>query len=266
MRDELKEVQRIAREAGAILLKYYAADAAVEWKAPGDPVTVADREASDLIVRELQRAFPGDGILSEEMADDPLRVEQSRVWMVDPMDGTREFIAGRDDFAVMIGLLVDGAPQLGVVYQPRTGKLYSAAAGLGSTLEAGTGNRVLHVSPQEVASNMTIAMSRSHRSGRVDQIAQQLRIPKEIRMGSVGLKVGLICEGLAHLYIHLGDKTHLWDTCAPEAILAEAGGRMTDVHGDRLVYTEREMRNENGVVASNGALHDRAIRVIQQLL
>lgn len=267
MRDELRQIQRIARQAGAILMKYYQQQStAVEWKAPGDPVTIADREASEFIVFELQKLFPQDGILSEEMPDDPLRTGRTHVWMVDPMDGTREFIAGRQDFAVMIGRVVEGVPTLGVVYQPCTDKLYAAANGVGATLETGGTTQVLRVSEEQTAAHMTIAMSRSHRSGRVDQIAERLRISRVIRMGSVGLKVGLISEGAAHLYIHLGTHTQIWDTCAPEAILFEAGGRLTDVHGKRLDYTRREVRNPNGVIASNGLIHDRAVRVALQVI
>jgi 3'(2'), 5'-bisphosphate nucleotidase len=110
---------------------------------------------------------------------------------------------------------------------------------------------------------MTMAQSRSHRSGRIDRIASNLRIPHAIRMGSVGLKVGLICESKAHLYIHAGSQTHIWDTCAPEAILREAGGRLTDVYGEPLRYRERAVRNTRGVIASNGTIHDRAVRVTQ---
>src|SRR3954469_10003097 len=120
MQDELTEIRRIARQAGAILLKYYEQTTSVEWKAPGDPVTVADREASEFIVAELRQLFPEDGILSEEMPDDPSRIKRTRVWMIDPMDGTREFIANRQDFAVMIGLVEAAIPTLGVVYQPCT--------------------------------------------------------------------------------------------------------------------------------------------------
>src|SRR5262249_32754094 len=108
MQDELTAAKTIAQGAGAILLKHFAQASTVEWKSPGDPVTAPDREASDFIVDHLRRLFPADGILSEEMADDRSRLTRRRVWMVDPMDGTREFIAGRDEFAVMIGLVDDG--------------------------------------------------------------------------------------------------------------------------------------------------------------
>src|SRR4051794_9989599 len=116
--EELEEVKRIAKQAGAILLEHFGGSTPVEWKSPGDPVTVADRKASEFIVHELHGLFPQDGILSEELPDNAVRLKRNRVWMIDPMDGTRDFIAGGDDFAVMIGLIEAGRPILGVVYQP----------------------------------------------------------------------------------------------------------------------------------------------------
>jgi 3'(2'), 5'-bisphosphate nucleotidase len=186
--------------------------------------------------------------------------------MVDPMDGTREFIAHRDEFAVMIGLVVDGAPVLGVVYQPTMKKMYYAAATMGAFMELDGATVPLRVSPKSVAAELTIAVSRSHRSSRVEAIRDRLRIKETIPMGSVGLKVGLICEARAHLYVHAGQQTHLWDTCGPDAILREAGGRLSDVKNQDLQYTGREVRNVNGILASNGAIHDRAIRVTQSVV
>jgi 3'(2'), 5'-bisphosphate nucleotidase len=113
---------------------------------------------------------------------------------------------------------------------------------------------------------MTMAVSRSHRSARVDAIRERLRIKDSIQMGSVGLKVGLVCEGLAHLYIHTGIGTKLWDTCGPEAILRESGGRMTDVSNNLLQYTAREIKNFSGLIASNGEIHDRAVEATQSVL
>src|SRR5690606_2354545 len=107
MEEDLQAAIRTAEAAGAILLEHFGGRPRVEWKAPGDPVTEADIAAGDLIVGELARRFPGDGILSEEEAGDPRRLERPRVWIVDPMDGTKEFIAGRDEFTVMIGLAVE---------------------------------------------------------------------------------------------------------------------------------------------------------------
>jgi 3'(2'), 5'-bisphosphate nucleotidase len=266
MEKELAIAKQLALQAGAILMKYYQQGTAVDWKAPGDPVTAADREASQLIVSNLAPEFPQHAILSEEELDNPNRMERSHVWMIDPMDGTREFIEHRGEFAVQIGLAVEGVPVLGVVYQPTTDKLYYAAKGFGAYLESADANMRLHVSNEAAASRMTIAVSRSHPSARVEAIQERLRIQNVIQTGSVGLKVGAVCEGRAHLYIHTGSRTHLWDTCGPEAILREAGGRMTDLYGHPLHYSGSELRNPNGLIASNGLIHERATQVAQSVL
>jgi 3'(2'), 5'-bisphosphate nucleotidase len=267
MEKELETAKKLAVAAGSILMEYYEQALPVDWKAPGDPVTAADRAANEFIVAALAREFPSHGILSEEGTDDFVRLERSHVWMVDPMDGTKEFIDHREDFAVQIGLVVSGRPALGVVYQPTAKKLYYASNGMGAFLETGETPAVaLHVSPESTASRITIAVSRSHRSARVDAIRQRLRIKDSIQMGSVGLKVGLVCEGRAHLYVHTGAGTKLWDTCGPEAILHEAGGRMTDASNNLLQYDAREIKNFNGLIASNGVIHDRAVQVTQSVL
>jgi len=266
MSDELEEIKRIARDAGAILLRHYHEPSTVHWKSPGDPVTAADREASDLIISELRRLFPDDGILSEEAPDEATRFGHDRVWLIDPMDGTREFIEHRDEFAVMIGRLTDGVPSLGAVYQPTSDKLYYAETGSGAFLEQAGNRKQLNVSKEAVAANMTLAVSRSHKSSRIEKIRETLRIPHSVQSGSVGLKVGLILEQRAHLYIHPGNYTQIWDTCAPDAIIYEAGGMMTDIYGERLQYLEGTVRNPNGIVASNGQVHARALQVTQLIL
>jgi len=266
MEKELSVAKQLALDAGLILMDHYHRTLTIDWKAPGDPVTAADREASELIVRGLSREFPDHAILSEEEPDNLNRLAESHVWMIDPMDGTREFIEHRGEFAVQIGLVVEGTPVVGVVYQPTTKKLYYAAPGLGAFLESNGTVTPLHVSTEETAARMTIAVSRSHRSARVDAIRERLRITHVVSMGSVGLKVGAVCEGLAHLYVHTGNSTHLWDTCGPEAILREAGGRMTDVSNQPLQYRARESRNPNGLIASNGVIHSRAVQAAQSVL
>lgn len=266
MERELAVAKKLALDAGSILMDHYQRTLSVDWKAPGDPVTAADREASELIVTSLAREFPKYAILSEEEPDNLNRLAESHVWMIDPMDGTREFIAHRDEFAVQIGLVVEGEPVLGVVYQPTTKKLYYAANGLGAFLENDGSVVQLHVSEEAAASKITMAVSRSHHSRRVDAIRERMHIENVLSMGSVGLKVGAVCEGRAHLYIHTGSQTHLWDTCGPEAILREAGGRMTDISNEYLRYDVRDVRNPNGLIASNGIIHDQAVRVAQSVL
>jgi 3'(2'), 5'-bisphosphate nucleotidase len=260
MEYELEAAKTLAVRAGAILLDHYA-QPVVRWKGPGNPVTEADLLASAFLVKGLKRLFPGDGILSEEEPDDTDRFQKARVWMIDPLDGTVEFIDHRDEFAVMIGLSVDGTASLGVVYQPLTEKVYYASDDSGAFLVENRSSRLLRVSRESNTPAMTIALSRSHHSAAVDDIRRQLGVNRTICSGSIGLKVGLICEGRAHLYVQTSSYTSQWDTCAPEIILREAGGRMTDLFNAPLSHGGSEVRNLRGVIASHNVIHQRIAEV-----
>jgi 3'(2'),5'-bisphosphate nucleotidase len=264
MHEELEAAKRLAVRAGAILLEHYI-QPKVRWKGRGNPVTEADRLASAFLTKELKRMFPADGILSEEEPDDSDRLLKSRVWIVDPLDGTIEFINRLGEFAVMIGLSVDGISSLGIVYQPVTEKLYYAELGNGAFLTENRTTRLLQVSLESNFSTMTIALSRSHHTADVDLIQRELGITNTIASGSLGLKVGLICEGRAHLYLYTTPHTSQWDTCAPDVILHEAGGRMTDLLNVPLHYNGSEPRNLNGVIASNSIVHDRVVQAAQSV-
>ena len=224
-------------------------------------------------MRGLREAFPGDGILAEESVDTARRLGRERVWMIDPVDGTKGFIAGTGDFAVQIGLAVEGRSVLGVLYAPATDVLYWAARGHGAwvlrpTSGAGRGPEAerLSVSGETDLGRMRLAESRSHRGPRMESLVRALGVRAEVRSHSVGIKVGLLVERQADLYIHLSPKTKQWDTCAPEAVLAEAGGRMTDIWGEPLCYNTADVYNRNGLVASNGAAHDAVIGRLRALL
>jgi 3'-phosphoadenosine 5'-phosphosulfate (PAPS) 3'-phosphatase len=133
MERELAVAGSLARDAGALILGYFGTNLTVDSKQGNEPVTRADREASELIVRGLRDAFPDDVIISEEAPDDARRLDaRNRVWFVDPLDGTRDFIRGRKGFAVMIGLCVDGRPTCGAVFQPHGARLYTASAETGT--------------------------------------------------------------------------------------------------------------------------------------
>ena len=266
MEHELEVARRLAREAGAILMGFYKGDTNVEWKGYDDPVTAADKAANVMLVRELAKAFPNDAILSEEAEDDKTRLTSDRVWMVDPMDGTKQFIEKLDEFAVMIGLAIKGEPKVGVVYNPATDRMFYAAPGIGAFVEEALTTKRLRVSDLSDSTKMVAAMSRSHHSPTVDAIRQKLGSTGEVRSGSVGLKLGLICEGRAHIYIHAGAKTNQWDTCAPEAILKAAGGTITDTSGQPLEYNISQVRNMNGIIATNGTIHDRVVEVTTAVL
>lgn len=267
---ELRIALALAREAGAAILDIYKGPLEIEQKAGADdrePVTQADRIANEIIVRRLGREFPEDGILAEESVDTERRLGKSRVWMIDPLDGTTGFIEGNGDFAVQIGLAENGECVLGVVYQPLTGVLYRAVRGGSTWIERPEAEpERARVSGHVDFSTMRLAASRSHRSPRMDQVVQKFGVKQEVRRGSVGIKVGLIVEQQCDLYVHLSPRTKQWDTCAPEIILQEAGGKLTDLFGRRIRYNSPEVQNRNGIIASNGAAHKMIIATLGPLL
>ena len=268
---ELEVATELARAAGAILLQHYHSPFLVEQKVNAlkelEEVTAADREANELIVRRLAIEFPDDGILAEESADTELRLEKARVWMIDPMDGTKNFIKRDGDFAVQIGLAVNGESVAGVVYQPVRDVLYRAARETGSWIQA-PGKDATRMSVSDVVAphEMVLASSRSHRSPRMERVVSSFGFKDEVRRGSVGVKIGLITEQEADLYLHLSPSTKQWDTCAPEIILTEAGGRLTDLFGQTLRYNGVRIDNRNGIVATNGAAHEMVIENLAPLL
>ena len=267
---ELRIAIELAREAGAAILDYYDGPLKIEQKSDygdSEPVTQADKAANEIIVQRLQREFPDDGILAEESLDTSRRLSKERVWMIDPMDGTTGFIDGNGDFAVQIGLAESGQPVMGVVYQPLTGVLYRSVRGGGAWIERPEFEvERARVSDHTNVSTMRLAASRSHRSPRMDQVFQAFGFKEEVRRGSVGIKVGLIVERQCDLYIHLSPRTKQWDTCAPEIILHEAGGTLTDLFGQPLTYNNPDLQNRNGVVASNAVAHEHIINSLQPLL
>jgi len=259
---ELEFVARLAREAATIVNTFYIGSSEVRYKPGDEPVTEADRSANQHIVNRIRARFPDDGILSEESKDDLARLKHARVWIIDPLDGTKEFIARNGEFSIMIGLAIEGRPVMGVVQQPATGLLYVGAVGQGAYLYE-DGERVeLTVSDLAEIRNMTMVSSRSHRQQIVDRIRAQLNITRERVSGSVGLKVGLITRQLADLYIHPSPGCKEWDLCAPQALLEAAGGRITDCWGNPLRYNKRDVRAHNGLIATNGVLHDQVVEVV----
>lgn len=263
---ELDVACKLARAAGAAILGHYVRGVAVEYKTPHDPVTEADREANRIIVAGLRHAFPADAILAEESPAEVLAAGQRRLWCVDPLDGTREFLDHNGEFAVMIGLAIDGEARLGVVYQPTEDVLWGGSIGGEAFREVRGGARELIrvtgcVKPEETR----IVTSRSHRSKSVDVLATTLGARHVEPLGSVGLKAARIASGEAELYLSMSNRTQEWDACAPEAILRAAGGIMTDVTGEPLRYAKPEPNTPLGLLASNGTLHPLALPIARNL-
>jgi len=269
---ELETAIALARTAGHTILEHYALEIIAEEKIGADnetePVTEADRVASKIIVEGLQAAFPGDGVLSEEEIDLPdSRLSRSRVWIIDPIDGTWGFVKKDGDFGVQIGLAIDGEPALGAVFVPVSDVLYFASKNEGAfSVTSGGEPRRLSVSNKTEFSEMIIATSRNHRNPNISLLNKRLGVLTEVQRGSIGIKVGLIAEKLCDLYINLSPRTKFWDTCGPQAILEEAGGTLTDLFGERIKYDIGDVQNHNGIVASSKAAHSLIIENLRPLL
>jgi 3'(2'), 5'-bisphosphate nucleotidase len=262
---ELDVAVRLARQAGEVIMAYYQTDEVVDYKAGHEPVTAADRAADDLIAAGLRVAFPEDGLLTEESEDDRSRLGKERVWIVDPVDGTTEFIAGTGDFVVQIALTVAGRPVLGVIYQPTTGCLYQGLKGHGAyRVQAGQMAR-LCVSNVADPAQMCLVASRSHYTPFVEAARQALGIESVTRLGSVGLKVGSVAQGACDLYLATTVAKE-WDLCAPHALLLEAGGVMTDLCGEPLAYNKPDLSGCRGLIGSNGVAHTRIVESVALLI
>jgi 3'(2'), 5'-bisphosphate nucleotidase len=262
---ELHIARRLALDAGALLLEVYATVFSVREKPDGaGPVTDADARADELIVDGLRSEFPGDAIIAEESVEGAA-AHGARCWYVDPLDGTREFVDRNGMFAVQIGLAVDGDAAVGVVFAPVSGKLYSGVVGRGGTLEERDAIRPLRVAPAPArAADLRLVVSRSHQSPTTDQIREVLRIDRVIEMGSVGLKCGLVAEGLADVYLHPSSRTYRWDSCAPEAVLRAAGGRLTDLAGIPYLYRGTELENGRGLLGCSPGACNLVLPVVHQ--
>ena len=250
---ELELAGRVARAAGRAALRFYGASAA-EKKENGTPVTQADHEANAVILETLDREFPADAVLSEESQDTRARFATRRTWIVDPLDGTKEFIARNGEFSVMVGLVDDGEPVLGAVYLPDGDVLYLAARGTGAWVERAGRRERLTCTPVNGAP-LRLVGSRSHHDPLLATMQEALEIVDVAPCGSVGVKCSRIAEGRYDLYIHPSPHMKEWDTCAPEVVLREAGGRVTDCRGRPLRYNKPDPRQPDGIVAcAPGAL------------
>lgn len=259
----LATMRAIGEGAADIVRRVYRdGDMNVEYKVGDDPVTRADKEANAFIVSELSRAFSGIPIVAEESDVDSYGdyATASRAFFVDPLDGTRDFVARTNEFAVMIGLAEEGRALAGVVVEPVTGNVYFGAIGTGAQcISADGASRPICVSHVTSLSEAVITVSRSHRSAEVD--ADLVRLgAKELRhYGSAGLKSIRVAEGVFDAYVHTTMSGYRWDACAPEAIVRAAGGVYTDSRGALIDYRSADLGNTSGVLAANPILHAEAL-------
>ncbi len=237
----MNQVRRVAVEAGNLTLDYFDESGFLDAdeKFDGSPVTIADQKAEELIEKALKEITPDVLIVGEEAASEGYRPDlsvQEYFWLVDPLDGTKEFISGSGDYTVNIALIKNKKPVLGVVYAPVHGELY-AACGAGTAIRwMEDTDKERPISVREMPNEgLTIVSSKSHGKGsKLDEFLENYKIKKQVQRGS-SLKMCVIAAGKADMYPRFG-LTCEWDTAAAHAILNAAGGVITDIQGNELTY------------------------------
>jgi myo-inositol-1(or 4)-monophosphatase len=255
--DELNTALRAAQEAGSIIRALFKGKFDVHEKSKNNPVTSADIAANHKIREIIQGKFPDDGWLSEEDKDDARRLQSSRVWIVDPIDGTKEFIEGVPQFAISIGFVEAGRPKVGVVYNPVENRLYQAAAGQGAQLN---GERIFVSSRQNIQGALLL-VSRSEPLRKFQVFVDLCEIQS---VGSIAFRLAKVAGGA-------GDGTltfrniHEWDVCAGALMVEEAGGKVIDGNGNALLFNGCDAKY-HGIVAANQKLADELQALVAQVL
>jgi myo-inositol-1(or 4)-monophosphatase len=243
--DELAVAEAAARDAGAAIMSVFKGKYDVREKSKNNPVTSADLEANRIIRKRIGECFPGDGWLSEEDQDNGQRLALSRVWVVDPIDGTKEFIEGVPQFAISIAFVVEGRPKVAVVFNPADQRFYKAAAGQGAYLN----DVPIHVSARTDIAGALLLVSRSEPQKKFQVFVDSCEIKP---VGSIAYRLARVAGGD-------GDGTitfrtiHEWDICAGVLMVQEAGGAVVDGAGAPMMFN-RELPKHRGVVAANAAL------------
>ncbi|VAV84166.1 3'(2'),5'-bisphosphate nucleotidase [hydrothermal vent metagenome] len=258
----LCKIAELSVKAGAAIMEVYeSADFDISYKEGNSPLTRADTDANEVIIEELKRLTPLVPILSEECKEAPYSQRRAWdiFWLVDPLDGTKEFIKKSGEFTVNIALIKDGSPVMGVVHMPTTGTTYTGLVGLGAFKQSSQGKQ-----PKEITTlgynegKLKVVASLSHRNkeledflGRIEKAQEDNGGVEALSMGS-SLKLCLVAEGAAHLYPRIGP-TMEWDTGAAHCIVSAAGGRVTDLDGKDLTYNKEDLLNPYFIVAGNPA-------------
>jgi 3'(2'), 5'-bisphosphate nucleotidase len=264
--EDLAIAAAAALAGGRAAMRFYGRDdLAVEDPTGRGPVTAADRASQAAILEVLDRERAGERVLSEE-APPPQGPPEPRLWVVDPLDGTREFIDRIGEFSVMVGLAIDGEAHLGAVYQPATGRLFAGAVGDGAWVTGTAGDSELApLSVGKVHEPLRFVRSRSHPDERIRRLEAALGEVEVILSGSAGSKCALVASGAADLYVHPVPYLKEWDTCAPEAMLRAAGGRVTDCEGEALRYGKVHPAQPGGIFAAHPAAWEYALPIVREI-
>lgn len=236
--------------------------------APADISTEADRQAQELILQHLLQTFPGDAFSAEEATATLAGVSRigERLWVVDPIDGTRGFARKNGEFSLMVAFVAGGRVGVGVVYQPVPDRLTYAVRGGGCWRRDGGGApQVCRVSTVQDLSAATLVQTRSRNPDQPTRVVQALRPGRVLETYSAGIKLALVARGEADVYPNTYDAFHDWDICAGHLLVEEAGGRVTGLAGEELHYGLPGARQEQGLLATNGLLHAAALQALSQM-
>lgn len=254
----LRALIALAQRAAAPILDHYRGGYEIAYKGPDDPVTDADKAANKLICSHLRGAYPDIPIVAEESAEETFAGYRGseRVFFVDPIDGTKEFIRGNGEFVVMLGLVVRDQATVGVVHQPTTGTTWYGEVGYGAFKQDADG-LITKVTPTACSAlqDARLVVSRSHRSRAAKHASPLLGIQEVLTMGSAGLKGASVASGEADIYLSAGVAGKRWDACAIDALVTASGGRFSDAFGNRIDYRSENLANDRGLLATAPALH-----------
>ncbi len=263
----LEELVGIAAGAAAIVNEIYATDFRVDYKAVGDPVTDADRAANDFICAALGKRFPDIPIVAEESEErnfTGFRTAPS-IFFVDPVDGTREFVARNGEFAVMIGLVQGDRATHGVIHAPSQRTAWAGEVGTGAFRIGPDGSRAaIHVTACDEIGQARVAASRSRRSETLERRLERLGAASLVALGSAGLKAAAVAEGRVDLYVAPDAAGKRWDACACDALVSAAGGTFTDRYGVPVDYRGASLQNDRGVVSAPPKLHARVLKLLEE--
>ena len=249
MERELEAALEAARTAQKAILEIYSSSFDVELKSDNSPVTEADKKADDIIRATLSKAFPEDGFLTEESADTPERFRKKRVWIVDPVDGTKEFVARNGEFTTNIALSLDHRIVLGLIFAPVSGVAYYAIEGQGAYRLDPDGTKTrLHVAPRK---EKVIAL-RSRSFFKTEEVSyfekRKEHFDGELVPLGAALKFCRIAEGKADFFARVTNGTKEWDVAPGDLIVHEAGGFMGESDGTRFAYNREDVYNRHGYV------------------
>jgi myo-inositol-1(or 4)-monophosphatase len=252
MNGDLEILVAAVREAGTAIVEMRRQGVTVSMKANHDVLTQADLLANQILHSRLHHAFPDDGWLSEETVDDAARLRCKRVWVVDPIDGTREYIAGIPEYAVSVALVEDGLPLLAAVFNPESSELFSAVRGQGAWLNG----KPVQCKQQCTAPMVLLASRSEYQRGEWERFRQH-----DVKIiGSIAYKLALVAAGLADATFSLGPKSE-WDIAAGVLLITEGGGAVTDKSNHPFVFNQ-EIVKVNGIIASSRIARQQLIAAI----